>query len=55
MFLIFRNDDVKFCIFVFFIVSRLIPVDVIWRFMSRFIETKTENYKTHFIVKFHLS
>ena len=28
-----------------FILSRLIPIDVIWRFKSHIVETKAENYK----------
>ena len=33
--------------------SRLISVDVIWRLMSDFVETKAENYKELLIVKLH--
>ena len=35
------------------IAARLIPVDVIWRFMSHIVDRKTENYKKLFIVNFH--
>ena len=33
--------------------ARLIPLDVIWRFMSHIVDRKNENYKKLFIVKFH--
>ena len=39
-----------FCIF---IISRLFPVEVIWRFRSHIVEKKAENYKNIFIVIFH--
>ena len=31
----------------------LVPVYVIWRFMSHIVDRKTENYKTRCFVKFH--
>ena len=39
--------------FCMIIAARLIPVNVIWRFMSHIVNRKTENHKKLFIVKFH--
>ena len=35
------------------IAARLIPVDVILRFMSHIVDRKTENYRKLFIIKIH--
>ena len=39
--------------FYMFIISRLISVDVSWRFVFHIVESKTVNYEKLFIVKFH--
>ena len=35
--------------FCMIIAARLVPVDVIWRFMSHNVDRKTENYKKLFL------